>query len=201
MRRKVILGGQLAQRYGREHWFDIATPGEAFRALAANFPTFTADFMKLAEHYCLIIDKTPAGDVSRLGQPFSQSIRIIPTIRGGKRQGVIQLIAAAIIITATLYFAPPAAPGVAATLLGSEIAFSAAIAIGTSLAIQGTTQLLSKQPKAPSPYESTANNPSYAFNGAVNTTAQGQPVPIGYGRLIVGSAVISTGITADDFTG
>jgi len=39
---------------------------------------------------------------------------------------------------------------------------------------------------------------SYVFNGAVNTTAQGHPVPVGYGRMIVGSAVISAGIDVDE---
>jgi predicted phage tail protein len=32
----------------------------------------------------------------------------------------------------------------------------------------------------------------------VNTTAQGHPVPVGYGRMIVGSAVISAGIDVDE---
>ena len=44
------------------------------------------------------------------------------------------------------------------------------------------------------------NTPSYLFNGAVNTTAQGHPVPIGYGRLIVGSAVISASIVTTEYT-
>ena len=38
----------------------------------------------------------------------------------------------------------------------------------------------------------------YHFNGVVNTTAQGNPVPLGYGRMIVGSAVVSAGIYAMD---
>jgi predicted phage tail protein len=35
-------------------------------------------------------------------------------------------------------------------------------------------------------------------NGSVNTSAQGYPVPVGYGRMIVGSAVISAGIVAEE---
>ena len=53
-------------------------------------------------------------------------------------------------------------------------------------------------PKATEPSERPENKPSYSFNGAVNTTAQGHPVPVGYGRLIVGSAVISAGIDVDE---
>ena len=36
------------------------------------------------------------------------------------------------------------------------------------------------------------------FNGPMQTVAQGGPVPVGYGRLIVGSAVISSAITVED---
>ena len=36
------------------------------------------------------------------------------------------------------------------------------------------------------------------FNGSVNTVGQGHPVPVGYGRLRVGSCVISAGIDTVD---
>ena len=52
--------------------------------------------------------------------------------------------------------------------------------------------------QASEPSERPENKPSYSFNGAVNTTAQGHPVPVGYGRLVVGSAVISAGIDVDE---
>lgn len=45
----------------------------------------------------------------------------------------------------------------------------------------------------------SSNQPSYVFNGAVNTESQGHPVPLCYGRMRVGSAVISAGIEADDY--
>ncbi|HCW20974.1 MAG TPA: phage tail protein, partial [Achromobacter sp.] len=46
--------------------------------------------------------------------------------------------------------------------------------------------------------DSPDNGASYNFNGPVNTSAQGIPVPVLYGRMIVGSAVISAGIYAED---
>ena len=66
---------------------------------------------------------------------------------------------------------------------------------GISMVLGGVVQLLSPQQT----YDSAAserpeNRPSYNFNGPVNTTAQGHPVPLCYGRMIVGSAVISAGI-------
>ena len=58
--------------------------------------------------------------------------------------------------------------------------------------------MISPLPKVGDPMERPENQPSYAFGGAVNTTAQGQPVPIGYGRMIIGGAVISAGITTEE---
>ena len=45
--------------------------------------------------------------------------------------------------------------------------------------------------------QSPNNLPSYAFDGAVNTTRQGNPVPICYGSMIVGSQVISAGLFSE----
>jgi len=63
----------------------------------------------------------------------------------------------------------------------------------------GVVQLLTPIPKG-SAANTAANAPSYVFNGAVNTQAQGNPVPLLYGRMIVGSAVISAGIKAEDYS-
>ena len=42
------------------------------------------------------------------------------------------------------------------------------------------------------------NEPSLAFDGAVNTMGQGGPVPLGYGRLLVGSAIVSVGFSTNN---
>ncbi len=50
-------------------------------------------------------------------------------------------------------------------------------------------------PSSPPNAENGESRNSYVFNGAVNVTTQGGPVPVGYGRMIVGSVVASMGIT------
>lgn len=62
----------------------------------------------------------------------------------------------------------------------------------------GVIQMLSPQQKGISAKDNPDNGASYNFNGPVNTSAQGNPVPLLYGRMICGSAVISAGILADD---
>jgi hypothetical protein len=76
---------------------------------------------------------------------------------------------------------------------------NALIGMGVSMIVGGVVQLLTPMPKGPKNTDSPDNKPSYVFTGAVNTQAQGNPVPLLYGRMIVGSAVISAGINAEDY--
>jgi len=52
--------------------------------------------------------------------------------------------------------------------------------------------MLSPTPQAPNREANKIKN--YSFSGITNTTAQGFPVPIVYGRCFTGSAVISAGL-------
>ena len=70
--------------------------------------------------------------------------------------------------------------------------------VGYGMIVGGVVQMLTPVPKG-TKNKSVDNEPSYAFNGAVNTQAQGNPVPLLYGRMIVGSAVISAGINAESY--
>ena len=66
------------------------------------------------------------------------------------------------------------------------------------MAAGGVMQMLTPQAKGLGAQDSPANRASYSFNGPVNTSAQGNPVGLLYGQLVVGSAVISAGIYAQD---
>jgi len=74
-----------------------------------------------------------------------------------------------------------------------------AIAIlGGALVLGGALAMLSPQPKNQSAEDRDGSKASYNFNGAVNTQAQGNPVPLMYGEGLTGSAVISAAIRAED---
>ena len=68
---------------------------------------------------------------------------------------------------------------------------------GVQLASQGIANLLAEPPEYEDFRDIEVGNKraSYLFNGASNTVNEGGPVPIGYGRLIVGSQVISVNQT------
>jgi len=82
--------------------------------------------------------------------------------------------------------------------VGGGLWGSAAINLGIAMAVGGVVQMLTPTQKGLSTQDSGANTASYAFNGPVNTTVQGNPVPYLAGEMIVGSAVISAGIYAED---
>ena len=56
---------------------------------------------------------------------------------------------------------------------------------------------ISPQPELNSTLDESVQLESFTFSNVVNTQRQGMPVPIAYGRLFVGSAVLSSGLDVD----
>ncbi|MDX2074710.1 MAG: tail assembly protein [Alphaproteobacteria bacterium] len=201
--RDIILSGQLAERYGRLHRLAVKTPAETIRALCANYPDFEKFVIESEKDnvgYRVMIGEDPINSAEELHYPAGLApIHIVPVI-GGAKGGFGQIFIGAALIGAS--FIPglnvavfAGAPG----FLGTMTFASAAFGLGFSLVLGGVSQMLAPHPKAQAPSERPENKPSYAFDGPVNMTAQGQAVPIGYGELIVGSGVISQGFTADQY--
>ncbi len=201
MLRKIILSGELGKIFGREHRFAITTPAEAIRALCANHKSFARHLLDSESRgfgYRVTVDKEPLGDVKNVHNPVSRTVRIVPVIMGAKKGGLMNIVLGAALIGAAFLTggASLAAGGVVFSGLAGQVAFG----LGVSMLLGGVSSLLSPTPKAGKPAEQPENQPSYAFNGPVNTSSAGQCVPYAFGRLIIGSAVASAGISADDFT-
>jgi predicted phage tail protein len=201
--KNILLLGELGKRYGRKYRLNIKTPAEAVRALCANFSDFekfVCDSGKRNVGYRVLVGKK---DITgeELHDPIgSQDIKIVPVIAGAGGGGIGTIILGVALVALSFYipgsmFAINAAlaTGISVTTMAS-----AAFYVGAALVLSGASQMLAATPEAAQPSERPENQPSYVFNGAVNTTAQGQPVPIGYGRLIVGSAVVSAGISVEE---
>jgi predicted phage tail protein len=195
--RVIRLNGELGKRFGRSHKLDVRTPAEAVRALCANLEGFEQALASSHEKgvaYRCIVDRDPL-DEGHLHYPMSRSFSITPVVHGGGK--VLGIILGAILIVAAVALAPVTGGG--SLLLTQGIGFLgftyASVAwLGVALVLGGISQLLAPTPKAPT---SGQTNENQYFNGAVNTTAQGSAVPIGYGRAIIGSAVISAAISVE----
>lgn len=179
----IILLGELGRQFGRRHRLDVHSAAEAIRALCANFADFSRFVASSHERnvgYRVLTDRTPTQEVDQLRHPVSHTIHIVPVVAGAGG-GVGQILAGAALIAVGVVTGNPYV-----------------INVGVAVALGGVAQMLAPAPRAKTPAERPENAPSYIFDGPVNTTAQGHPVPVGYGRMIIGSAVISAGIVAEE---
>ena len=189
--RKVKLYGELAKKFGREFMLEVESVAEAVRALSANFPGFEKELMTAHLRGVEYVVRADKRDVTEMELNNSlapqETIRIAPIAVGRKKGGVFQTIFGAILIVV----------GVVLNAFGQTWG-TYLIQAGVALVAGGIIQMLIPVPKTGDPSERPENKPSSHFDGAVNTMAQGHPVPLGYGKLMVGSAVISAGLTVEE---
>jgi len=189
----VMLYGFLGQRFGKVHRYDVRSPAEAVRALSVTLPGFRKALLDGGAYRVLVAGKE-ALPLERVGDPVSEreSIRIVPVVAGA-RGGLGQILLGA----ALIFAAPWVAAGGTGLFANAIAAGKIASGIGLNLVLGGVSQMLFAPPKPQGTAERPENKPSYAFDGAVNTAAQGNPVPVLYGRMIVGSQVISSGLAVE----
>ncbi|AVX37921.1 tail assembly protein [Yersinia massiliensis] len=192
MRRKIELSGILGKKFGREYNWEVSSPAEAIQALRLQikgFKQFLLDSESRGLTFAVFSGKRNI-DENELSLGGNAPIRIVPVYIGSKKAGLFQTILGAVLIAAT-FWNPTAA------LMSAGFAKGMLMA-GASMALGGVLQMLSPQQGGLATRQSAENTPSYAFGGPVNTVAQGNPIPIGYGERIIGGAIISAGIYTED---
>ena len=200
----IYLYGALGRKFTYRIRMEVSSVGEAIRGLMANFPGFQQYMMAHSTPgYQIILGPSPIPGPEAFGDPVGRScIKIVPVIAGAAKSSTIGIIIGVVLIAAAIATFNPELIALEPFVL-SAFAANAVVAVGTigaSLVIGGVSQLLAGTPKAPGPnaFEKPENRTSDIFNGPVNTVGQGHCVPVGYGRLRVGSAVISAGIDTVD---
>ncbi|ATG18026.1 tail assembly protein [Providencia alcalifaciens] len=194
----IQLYGVLGTQFGREHRLAIDSPREAIKALSVlydGFEQFLANAHLKGLEFAVFKGKRNIKE-DELYLDTSEDIRIVPVIKGSKRGGFFQTILGVALIGAAAFLS--GGLSVAFTAVG---AWGGALAMsGAAMALGGVVQMLSPQPQGLSMRQDADNKPSYAFGGVVNTTSQGNPVPLLYGleRREVGGAIISAGIYTED---
>ena len=213
----VRLHGHLEEKYGSEFRFEAATVREVIDALQANFDDFTEEFIKDMRAYNILVDAESQEVIGCLVPIKTDStIDIIPIIGGAgflKSLGLIIVGAVLIIasggtaagfmagaiggnlgagfaaVAAGASFGAVAATGFAAAV-GGALAVAAS-AIGWGLALAGVASLLAG-PDGPD----GGGADSSSLSQTDNIIGQGMPIPVGYGRLMVGSLVLSATSTS-----
>jgi predicted phage tail protein len=214
----VKVYGALRKKLGQCRFqFEADTPAQALKALCVNFPgleKWLLDSEKDGVGYRVTLgkEKITEQNAALIIGPWSERevFSITPVIAGagglGGQIGIgVGLIALSFLLpgaglfgTTSIFGATAATAGTAGALTTLGVALSG---LGASLVLGGVAQALS-----PAPVQSTtvtergrdaAKFESFTFSGIVNTAKQGLPVPIAYGRVFVGSAVLSSGLDVD----
>lgn len=185
MLRRIKLYGKLAKFIGhRILEADVSSAAEAVRFLLANWPELE---QHMADQHYRVSVGTYALDKDELHDPAGQQeISIAPVVAGAGTVG--RIILGAVLIGLSFI------PGLqAAAIFGSKLTVGAALlSLGGGLVLGGVAQLLTPTPKM----QAVDQDPrkTYNFSGIQQTSRQGTPVPVVYGKTLLGSIVISAGV-------
>jgi predicted phage tail protein len=204
---QVKLLGELGRRFGRNYEFDASSPKEIMSALSHQLKGFR-EYMINAHADGMgfrLVDEDPEGMSYEEVMMGCKRLIIAPIVSGAGAIGRILLGAALIGVAivsggagfAGLAFASQVTAGAAGATAGAIAALAGNI--GIALVLSGVAQLLSPSPKTPG---DTEKKDSFLFDNATETSNQGLPVPLLYGRflasspLVISSSISTVGVAA-----
>lgn len=169
---EIHLHGILGKKYGRLHRFAIKEPRDVVRALEANYENFSKDLKDLLKKK--IVYSIVADNQWVQGSSFTEIKKI-----------------------KKIDFVP--------TIIGStpvQIIQIVLLVIAVASAVYSYVQAGKQQyPQIPgAEATSAASSRSLSFSNRENITEQGNPVPLVYGRMKVGSLVIQSSVKSFPLT-
>lgn len=181
----VRFYGSLKQ-FGTEFRLDCRTPAEVVQALTSQIP-------KLRQFIQQGLFTVRVGreylDNRYLEQGLNQhlkddsTVHFTPVLKGSKKAGLFQAIVGAAMVVVGAFT--------------SWAGGASLIAGGIGLMAGGVAQMLTKTPSM-STGKDAEKKQSTSFSNLSNMAAQGRPMPLAYGRIRVGSLIISQGVETMD---
>ena len=189
----VRFYGSLKQ-FGSDFRLDCKTPAEVIHALTSQIP-------KLRQFIQQGLFTVRVGrdyfDNRYLEKGLSQKLKddsvvhFTPTLKGSKRGGLFGVITGVALIAGALALGP-----LGFSVIGANAAWMVG-GLGASLLLGGVAQMLTKMPSM-STGKDADKKQSTSFSNLSNMAAQGRPMPLAYGRIRVGSLIISQGVETMD---
>lgn len=183
------LYGHMKEKYGASFDLDVTSPAEAVRALSVQLPGFGEDIRAGNWHVLRgALDDQEAldadGVVVALG--LDREVHLLPAVEGSGNGGLMAVVGVVLFV--------------AGFFVGGSTWGPAMMAMGAGMAVGGIVTMTMKLPTGTDPTvgDSVDQRASFLFNGPTNTSSQGVAVPRGYGRLRVGSIVISASVQAEE---
>lgn len=208
----IYLYGNLEKEFGSIHKYDIYTPYEAVIALINTLKGFKDSFLR-GEYRVFVGDIKEENSRSleelSLGVGKNKNIHILPYVKGSKEGWVGVAIGVVIVAVAIVASGGLAAGGTgllsgmgttAFTVAGASVTWGSVAMVGVAIALSGVASMMAGDPsiKDYGEREQPSARKSFLFNGATNSIEQGGPVPVGFGKMIVGSVQISLGIRTEE---
>lgn len=188
---KLVLHGELGNKFGKEFNLAVDSPIEGVRALCALIPNFREEFQK-GSYYVYLQDKDKINlDEESIKLKSNLPIHIVPAVEGAKEKGFGKLILGIAMIGVSFIPGLNAAvfgaiQGLAGSIAGGQGVLAAhAIAsqvaptllqVGLMASLAGAAQMTA--PKVGKTKESSL------FNGVPDSVTEGTPVPIVYGEYL-----------------
>lgn len=210
---RVHLIGKIAEKFGST--FEVSCPDivSIFRLLECQLPGFRSFLVEAAEEGAgfeiVRGNDIPVESEEELLLSLNDEDIFITYYPEGSKSGGAKILAAVAIAVIVVASAGTAAPAGAAAGTGGGIFGSTAAGVTTlntlgtiatglaiNLAISGLTQLLAPGPEVDA---SGSQEEGYLFNGPINSVLRGSPVPVLYGELEVGGALISVTYKTEPF--
>lgn len=189
----VRFYGSLKQ-FGSDFRLDCQTPAEVIHALTSQIP-------KLKQFIQQGLFTVRVGrdyfDNRYLEKGLSQKLKddstvhFTPTLKGSKRGGLFGVITGVALIAGALALGP-----LGFSVIGANAAWMVG-GLGASMLLGGVAQMLTKMPSM-STGKDAEKKQSTSFSNLSNMAAQGRPMPLAYGRIRVGSLIISQGVETMD---
>ena len=200
MDRKIILLGDIGDKFGKEWSGSVDTITDAFKLIECQTKGFKEYIIRALESgldAAIMVGSEVIEDGIALGSISKDDI-IIALIPAGSRSGFGKILAAIAIAVFAFYLGPTvfAATVSGPTVIGGGIGVIGATtqatlyAVAANLALAGVSELLVKTPRT-----KDAEAAGNVFGGPSNTIKQGKPLPLLYGQLLVGGSPISIQFT------
>lgn len=219
MLKTIKLYGILGQKFGREFKLDVANTREAMRALSVQIAGFEhfmlhaheqglrfAVFLKSKNSSNKRGKKRPAiydhetkrlitgdniGEEQLDMNTEAEVIHIVPRVVGAGGNGILQTVLGAVMVVVGVLVT-------VGTLGGGAPLGAALIGSGIGMMLGGVAMMLMPKVDTTQDQNQDGNRANKGFGGAVTTVAQGNPVPILYGRREVGGFIVSAGQYPED---
>jgi len=174
---EVIIEGWLGKIVGKKWNLNVRSFLELFNAIESNTNQLRKNLINNKKNYfAIFVDGEKVEEKALMFIPIKgKKVKILPVLYGATSTVAAWIVAKVGITAGT--FAYSAAVFILDTVIATAISFGISLLIAKLLA-----------PDDPE----VRNTTSFVFTNGDNVASQGKPVPLGYGRMMVGSQVIST---------